>query len=68
MRRLSYAVARGVFTVSIVVVLAGSAFAASNDEWVRSLPGEKDRPFAKIVRVIKKTVRGLGDLIVSPRP
>lgn len=68
MRRMSYAVARGVFAVSIVVILAGSAFAASNDEWVRSLPSEKDRPFTKIVRVIKKSVRGLGDLITIPRP
>lgn len=68
MRRFSYAVARGVFAAMIVVVLAGSAFAASSDEWSRPLPKEKDHPFAKIVRVIKKTIRGLGDAPVSPRP
>ncbi|HYI12502.1 MAG TPA: hypothetical protein VEK57_25850 [Thermoanaerobaculia bacterium] len=51
--------------VFLVVVLAGSAFAA---------PQERDREFREkknpspIVNVVKKVVRAFGDLLVTPTP
>jgi len=65
MRRVFYSVGRGVSAVFLVVVLAGSAFAA---------PQERDREFREkknpspIVNVVKKVVRAFGDLLVTPTP
>lgn len=59
MRRLSYAVARGVVALSVVVALAAPAFA------VRPADGPRDG----IVKIIKKmVVKALGDFLTVPRP
>lgn len=64
MRRFASVVARGVAAVSLVVMLASDASAA----FMRQQPGEEPSLVARIIHMIKKSVRGLGDGIITPRP
>jgi hypothetical protein len=65
MRRFS--VARGVVVVSFAVLVALNASAAQNGTEVRERIGVKER-VEKIVRVVKRAVKSLGDGLTRPRP
>lgn len=60
MRRVSNAVARGVVVVSVIFVLAVPAEARGFDDGWSAIKGR----FAKIAKIVK----GLGDMLVDPRP
>jgi hypothetical protein len=62
MRRLSYQCVRVVVVFSVVFSL-GAAPAENRD-----LPREKRDPFARIVKVVKKVIRSLGDGLTTPTP
>lgn len=61
MRGVLYVVARGVFTLSLVFAVSASLSAAPRERDVR----EKERP---VVKIAKKAIRALGDLITIPTP
>jgi hypothetical protein len=65
MRRLS--IVRGVVVVSFAVLVALNASAVQNGTEVRKRIGAKER-LEQVVRVVKKSIRSLGDGLVSPRP
>lgn len=66
MRNRCYSVARGVFALPLVMILAGSTLAGPNEQGrgLRDAPA-KDHP---VMKVIRKVVRSLGDALVTPRP
>jgi hypothetical protein len=66
MRRIS--IARGVVALSFAVLVAVSASAAQNAVEGREQSLEKERTIARIVRVIRKSIRSLGDGLTIPRP
>jgi hypothetical protein len=59
MRRSFYAVARGVFALSLVASLSLSAAPRERE------PRERERP---IVKIVKSVIRSLGDFITVPTP
>lgn len=63
MRRLVYSCVRVVVVVSVVFTLA-----AAPADSRRDLPREKSGPIAKIVKVVKKVIRSLGDGLTTPTP
>jgi len=67
MSHLASKVARGVSILTFVVLLTTAAFGAPIEAGGK-LPREKENPITRIVRLIGRTVRSLGDAIVSPRP
>jgi hypothetical protein len=66
MRRIS--IARGVVALSFAVLVAVSASAAQTAVEAREQSLEKERTIARIVRVIRKSIRSLGDGLTIPRP
>ena len=66
MRRFFRAV-RGVAVVSVLVVAVGAS-AAPRYESRRDLPREKGDPVSKLVRLVTKVIRGLGDGMGGPTP
>jgi len=64
MRRVLCAVGRGVSVLSLSVVLSGGLFAA---ETIGGEPREKERRHP-VVKVVKKVIRSLGDLLTIPKP
>lgn len=56
---------RSVIAVVVVCLfVVGGASAAPSGEFRR----EKGDPISKIVRTVKKAVKSLGDVLITPRP
>lgn len=62
MRRVFNSSVRGVAAVAVMVALSTSVLAAPPDERARDRGRERDR----IVKIIKKVVRALGDGLTVP--
>lgn len=60
-------IVRGVVVLSFAVLVALNASAAQDGTEVRERIGVKER-VEKIVKVVRKSVRSLGDWLISPRP
>jgi len=60
-------VVRGVVVLSFAVLVALNASAVQNGTEVRERIGAKER-LERIVQVVRKSVRSLGDWLISPRP
>jgi hypothetical protein len=56
------------YVVVLSLLLAVSASAAPSGERRLQLRREIGDPIARIIRVVKKTIRSLGDGITTPRP
>jgi hypothetical protein len=54
--------------VRVFVVLVSVSVAVSGSARERDVPREKEGPVVRVVKVVKKAVRSLGDMLVVPRP
>ena len=60
-------IVRGVVVLSWAVLVTLNASAVQNGTEVRERIGVKER-LEQVVRVVKKSIRSLGDGLISPRP
>jgi len=65
MRRFS--IGRSVVVLSFAVLVALNASAVQDGTEVRERIGAKER-VERVVKVVRKSIRSLGDWLISPRP
>jgi hypothetical protein len=59
---------RGIGVFAVVVVVAGSVEAGPRQNREGEGPRMIDDPLTRVVKIVKKAVRSLGDAVVTPRP
>jgi hypothetical protein len=61
-------VVRGIAVLFVVAVVAGSVEAGPRQNREGDAPRVIDGPLSRVVKVVKTTVRSLGDLLTIPVP
>lgn len=67
MRQVVSGAVRRVVVVFFAAVIVVSASAEAS-EWSRNPRSGREDPISRLVRVVKNTLRTLGDVVIIPRP